>query len=44
MIISAGKMLWNACENVAFSALGKTGRHFDELATILEEMREESNG
>lgn len=31
----------SACENVAFSALGKTGRHFDELATILEKMREE---
>lgn len=30
----------NACENVAFSALGKTGRHFPEIAEVLRKMKE----
>ena len=30
----------NVCENVAFGALVKTGRHFPEIAVVLEKMRE----
>ena len=31
-------------ENVAFSALGKTGRYFPEIAEVLRKMKEKDNG
>lgn len=34
----------SACENVAFSALVKTGRRFPEIVAVLEKMREGQDG
>ena len=34
----------SACENVAFSSLQKTGRHFPDIAEVLQKMKETDNG